>query len=285
MESSKPWLETARLGQKIVHELGLDHTNKLLNRWMAHRVAELIGLAENASTAQERKAAQDECTELILRLWEKRMDWPDGGPLKIVLPALRKLTPEPRPSYGLAWDEPDFGGSWSALLPQMKDLQVRESRICLLGAVADIPKEASESAQAWLDEQKSLLSEEERAVCELLADWGGSVYKEDFELEGEKIPFFGSLPPEERTKHIHAALKRISDRRVELLAKATSRDEQLALLEPNPMRGNISSREELHGEYFDRLYSHVVTAFGGESNEEDDSDSDEDDFGVEGDDE
>jgi hypothetical protein len=283
METSKHWLETARLGQRIVHELGLDHTNKLLNRWMAHRVAALMELAESAPTDEGRKTAQDECTELILRLWEKRMDWPDGGPLKLVLPALLKLMPEPSRSYDIMWDEADSGDSWSALLPQLRNLQMREMRICLFAAIADIPKEASESARTWLDEEKRLLSEEERVACELLADWGGSVYEEDFELDGKKIPFFGSLPHEERTKHTHAALKRISDRRAELLAKSNSRDGQLAPLEPTPMRGNISSCEELHGEYFDHLYSHIVTAFSGESNEEDDWESDEDNFGAEDD--
>lgn len=243
---------------------------------MAHRVAELMELAENAATLQERKAAQHDCTELILRLWEKRMDWPDGGPLKLVLPALRKLMPEPKPSYSLAWDKPSFDGSWAELLPQIKSLQAREMQVCLFAAIADIPKEASENAQSWLDEQKEALSEEERATLEILAEWGGSVYEKEFQLEGEKIPFFGSLPQEERTRHIHAALKRIGNEKAQLLAKATSRDEVLAPLEPNSMHGNISMNEELHGEYFDHLYNQVGTAFDDESSEDDlETDDDE----------
>ena len=263
------------MGQKIVHELGLDHSNKLLNRWMAHRVAELMELAENAPHMEERKAAQHECTELILRLWERRMDWPEGGPLKSVLPAFRQLMPAPKPSFRFGWEEPETSSDsfWSELLPQIKKLQEREMQVCLFAAIADVPREASESAQLWLAEQKEDLSDEERATFEILADWGGAVYEEEFELDGEKIPCFGSLPPEERTQHIHRALKRIEAERAQLLAKATSRDEPLDSLEPSPMQGNISMNEELHGEYFDQLYDKLVTTFDDPS--EDDLEADD----------
>jgi hypothetical protein len=266
------------IGSKIVSELGLDHTNKLLNRWMAHRVAELMDLAENAPSEEERKTARNECSDLILKLWEKRMEWPHAGPLKWVLPALRKLTREPPTSHGWGWNEPKLDGSWAGLLPRMKQLQAHESTICLFACFADIPKEATDNARQWLDEMVQELSEEERDTLQLLVDWSDSVHAEDFALDGEKISNFGSLPPEERTKHIQAALKRVANDRAELVQKATSRDQPLQTLDPNPMHGNISSREELHGEYFDRLYHQIYAAFGDEIGEVEEEEDDEVDF-------
>ena len=239
---------------------------------MAHRVAELMDQAENAPSEDERQAAQNECSDLILKLWEKRIVWPHGGPLKFVLPALRKLTLEPPSPHGWGWNEPRADGSWARLLPQIKHLQARESRVCLFACFADIPKEANEHAREWLSEMGEELSDEERSTMEWLMEWTDRVHAEDFELDGERIPFFGSLSPEERTRHIHAAMGRINKARTELMQNAASRNEQLQMIDPNPMHGNIDSREELHGEYFDQLYNQIDTAIGdhiGEAEEDD----------------
>lgn len=234
--------------------------------------------AENAPSGEERETARSECSDLILKLWEKRMEWPHGGPLKWVLPALRKLTIEPPTAYAWGRNEPEFDGSWSGLLPHIKQLQARESRVCLFACFADIPKEATDNARQWLGEMAQELSEEERDTLQMLVDWSDSVHAEDFALDGEKIPCFGSLPPGERAKHVQAALKRIVEEKAKLVTKATSRDEPLQMLDPNPMHGNISSREELHGEYFDRLYHQIHTAFGDEISEVEEDSDDELDF-------
>lgn len=71
-DHSKPWPDVVRLGQRIVRELGLENTNDTLGRWMAHRVAELMQKADEASNDEEREKAQSECADLILRVWSRR---------------------------------------------------------------------------------------------------------------------------------------------------------------------------------------------------------------------
>ena len=48
MGHSKPWPTVVALGERIVHELGLEESGDTLGCWMAHRVAELMERAETA---------------------------------------------------------------------------------------------------------------------------------------------------------------------------------------------------------------------------------------------
>ena len=73
-ESSENWPDVVRLGDRIVKELGLADSIDTLGRWMAHRVAELIEAAEDD------EAVKEQASDLILRLWGHRSDWPHGWP-------------------------------------------------------------------------------------------------------------------------------------------------------------------------------------------------------------
>ena len=71
-ESSKPYSAVVTLGMRIVRELGLEDSVDTLGRWMSHRIAELMELAEQSDMEEEKEVAKRECTELILRVWERR---------------------------------------------------------------------------------------------------------------------------------------------------------------------------------------------------------------------
>lgn len=71
MENSKAQQKIIDLGRIIVSELEQDPGVDTLAKWMAHYVAEKIELAERLS-GKERKIAQKECFETILKLWEHR---------------------------------------------------------------------------------------------------------------------------------------------------------------------------------------------------------------------
>jgi len=64
------------LGQHLVRELKLDDSVDTLGRWMAHYVAELISVAEKATSKKDRLAAQKRAMEAILRIWEHRESLP-----------------------------------------------------------------------------------------------------------------------------------------------------------------------------------------------------------------
>jgi chorismate-pyruvate lyase len=94
------------LGKRIVQELGLDNSVDTLGRWMAHRVAELIERAEHTQAETDKEAAKNECTDLILKLWERRYNWPHGQPLAEIAEFLEKFASESVSPYQ-AKDNPD----------------------------------------------------------------------------------------------------------------------------------------------------------------------------------
>jgi hypothetical protein len=78
------------LGQKLVEQLG--SAEDLLSAWMAHRIAELIDAASNA-TPETKAAAEDACSEAILELWKHLSTLRrDLSPLEELEPILRTLT-------------------------------------------------------------------------------------------------------------------------------------------------------------------------------------------------
>ena len=68
----KPPKDVLGLGQHLVRELGFEDGVDTLGRWMAHYLAELIGEAENGSTAAKRTSARKEAIETILKIWDHR---------------------------------------------------------------------------------------------------------------------------------------------------------------------------------------------------------------------
>ena len=67
------WADMVNLGRAIVAQLRIDEYDTL-GRWMAFRLAELLDCAAVDDSAQ------DAATDLILRIWRLRSDWPNGWP-------------------------------------------------------------------------------------------------------------------------------------------------------------------------------------------------------------
>ena len=209
------------MGKSIVRELGLGRSNDTLSRWMSHRVAELMDLAEHAPAEADKEEARRECADLILRLWARRTTWPQGQPLSRVLPLLRRLTEEPQ--YDFHWREPD--GSWAGLLPRLERLQDREWRVCIDAALANIPQESVDPDRRWLAEHADDLTPEERESQQRLIQLVDCVYAENFLLDAVAVPRFAALPADERTRHVHDALEKIAAERQRLISAAASSEE------------------------------------------------------------
>ncbi len=93
--------EILALGRYLVRELGYEDRADTLGRWMAHHLAELISVAENGATLEERSRAQADATETILRIWEHRATLPGKAyPLTVyqdVLQVIDRLRPDDNP--------------------------------------------------------------------------------------------------------------------------------------------------------------------------------------------
>ena len=65
----KSWQEIAALGNRICEDLSNGRELDTLRTWMAHRISELMKLAEAAKADRMRKSLKKECADLILSLW------------------------------------------------------------------------------------------------------------------------------------------------------------------------------------------------------------------------
>ena len=106
--------EVIELGEALVAELGLDQSNDVLGRWMAHHLARLIEAAKSA-TGDARVAAEDRCLTSILEVWRHRNCLPHGArpfePAERVLDVITALDPDAKqPFYNrfaFDWDDLD----------------------------------------------------------------------------------------------------------------------------------------------------------------------------------
>lgn len=174
------------LGRKLVSQLNLDPGVDTLSRWMSHYIAELINHIES-STGVEKKKAEKECAELIMRLWKHRYELPEAarplGNLEEILRTLKLLDPSanPFPPYDIRKEKKDHvipvnGEEWLELARELESTYRVLVNYCLRQAMDDVDRDARD----WIE----------------LASRAG------FDVERERIviSFFG-----EKTGH-HAAL-------------------------------------------------------------------------------
>lgn len=66
-----------KLGEKLASQLGDEHSDDLLCRWMAYYLAEKITTAR-VSTGDDRTRLESETSDVILKLWASRNRYPNG---------------------------------------------------------------------------------------------------------------------------------------------------------------------------------------------------------------
>ncbi len=102
MENLEPQEKVINLGKLFVQELKLEPGVDTFSRWMAHYLAEKISVAEH-SEGREKKAAEKECFDVILKLWQHRHSLPSGRRpfqnFEAILDTLSKLNPDTEGPY------------------------------------------------------------------------------------------------------------------------------------------------------------------------------------------
>ncbi|MGJ7489539.1 hypothetical protein [Variovorax sp. ZT4R33] len=140
---------TLALGSAIVDELRLDTRGELLQRWMAHHLAETIQAAELAAGAKKAKLERD-AVNLILKLWSHRAALPEPiDPLsgcREALDILRRLQPEANPWAHFSRRRPD-----ETHLREMFDAMSRATLAGLALTQLKQVKELTAEAAAHLD--------------------------------------------------------------------------------------------------------------------------------------
>jgi hypothetical protein len=136
------------LGNAIVRSF--ERESDRLSQWMAHRLAELMEAAEHGRTRADREAAAQQASDLILRLWRHRHQWPRGWPpgeLGTLFERLHELETTP------AWQRRrrsshDEQPSWASALTELDRLGAAEQHIVMSAALVSM--DAAE-VQAWLN--------------------------------------------------------------------------------------------------------------------------------------
>ena len=150
------------LGQAIVRQLELQDRGAVLERWLAHHLAEVIAEAERA-VGPAKAASEAQAVDLVLKLWIHRRALPEpidplGGYRKAV-EVLGRLVPEADP-----WAHFRRPDSRDGLLREMFQLL---SRIVLDGLyLTQISR-----ARPVTAEESAMLEEEEKYLVSAFEQW------------------------------------------------------------------------------------------------------------------
>ncbi len=150
------------LGRVIVRQLELQDRGTVLDRWMAHHLAEVIAEAGRAC-GPEKAASEARAVDLILKLWAHRRALPEpvdplGGYRKAV-EVLGRLVPDANP-----WAYYRQPGTYDDLLREIFELL---STIMVAGLLlTQVSRE-----RPVTEEESEALEEEERHLHSTLEKW------------------------------------------------------------------------------------------------------------------
>jgi hypothetical protein len=105
MERSKQEQQIIKLGEALIKELKLERSVDTLSRWIIHYIAEKITFAKTKSNKVQKRKAENECFEAILKLWDHRWHFPNErqplGNFAVILTTLKRLNPDERDPFFL----------------------------------------------------------------------------------------------------------------------------------------------------------------------------------------
>jgi len=170
---------------------------------MAFRIAELIKASESVD-GEERESACAECTELILRLWSMRDDWPDGPPMGRILSLLEDLDNQGRHRWTRG-EPKDLQG----LFRRLDDLG-KEERDRVLDALVSRMDLTLESE--WISEQGNHLSEEETKLYARLKSRQDGL-RRNIILDDDEKPNLMEIDDAEMVEWLRGALEAVAGKR------------------------------------------------------------------------
>ena len=144
MENLELQEKIINLGKLFVKELKLEPGVDTFSRWMAHYLAEKISVAEQ-SEGNEKEAAEKECFDVILKLWQHRHSLPSGRrPFQSFEPILDTLS-----KLNLDKEEPYF---YNALRNQdLAELETDNLDHKSVEEWMDIANEIDKTARIWIE--------------------------------------------------------------------------------------------------------------------------------------
>ncbi|WP_312351371.1 hypothetical protein [Empedobacter sp.] len=163
--------EIIKLGEKLVQELNLIHSTNTLARWMSHYLVELIQNIDKAESKEEKKVLQQECCDIILKIWSKKESLPITKPLdnlKPIIEILQVLKEEKEISILPRWLEYNSlprDNEWASFVDLVKN---NSEKIFSKVIQMNLHKELLSKDQEWLKENKNFLSNQEINFLEFI---------------------------------------------------------------------------------------------------------------------
>lgn len=163
--------EIIKLGKKLVKELDLEYSTNTLARWISHYIAELIQNIDNSESKEEKKILQQECCDIILKIWSQKENLPITKPLdnlKPVIEILQVLKEEKEVSILPRWLEYNSlprESKWASFVDLVKN---NSEQIFSKVVQMNLHKDILSKDKEWLKENKSFLSRDEISFLELI---------------------------------------------------------------------------------------------------------------------
>ncbi|MDQ0593489.1 hypothetical protein B0A69_03195 [Chryseobacterium shigense] len=163
--------EIIKLGEKLVRELDLEYSTNTLARWMSHYLAELMGNIDNIKSEEEKTILQQECCDIILKVWSQKENLPITKPLdnlKPIIEILEVLKEQKEVSILPRWLEYNSlprNNEWASLVDLVKN---NSEQIFSKVVQMNLHKDILSKDKEWLKENKSFLSRDEINFLELI---------------------------------------------------------------------------------------------------------------------
>jgi hypothetical protein len=200
---------------------------------MAHYLAELMAQAERETEPAKKRALEEQCREVILRLWADRDRLPGGArPLGQVDEALKALVAmraevSQFPQM-VRRHADDLRNPWLAFAVDSYAADRRMSSIAFLAGLLD---SRFGREKRWVEEHEGQLSENERQLIRGLDNWLNS--RDDWPPARQEVAAT-SLSAEERNRRILDELERSVRSQEAALEQLQSRVPSLPHTPPEP---------------------------------------------------
>lgn len=197
MENLEQQEQIINLGKLLVKELNLESESDTLSQWMAHFLAEKILAVEN-SNGKEKKLAQKECFEFIIKLWEHRWTLPhDNRPFKDfepILILLEKINPNNDHDYyhrvvlNRLYPELEnnipINSNWINVSKEIDRVARIWIEYCISMAVAEID---AEKAKEWVENAKKMPNNDDVGIINILINTQSKEVSEETALKEHEI--------------------------------------------------------------------------------------------------
>ena len=187
------------LGQVIVRQLELKDRGAVLERWLAHHLAEVIAEADRA-VGPAKAASEAQAVHLVLKLWAHRRALPEPvdplGGYRKAIEVLGRLVPEANP-----WAYRRRPETYDALLHEMFELL---SRIVLAGLLLT---QVSRARPVTAEESKEL--EEEEVYLQSVFEQWMPFFPRPQSIPDIKIEFVGTDTAEDAEMGIDEKSERV----------------------------------------------------------------------------